>query len=101
LQVPAGARCFPEYDALIVSPCTLVVVSAQRSGTDQLAVEHDVRPASFGNLLQRFVQVGRLLGQDLHALVPVEVRGRPRYPEPGAHDLDIALGAQPPPAGPA
>ena len=29
LDVPAGARCFPEYHALIVSPFTLVVVSAQ------------------------------------------------------------------------
>ena len=29
--LPPGARCFPEYQALIVSPLTLSVVSAQRS----------------------------------------------------------------------
>ena len=93
--LPPGARCFPEYQALIVSPLTLVGGLRAAVGADQLAVDHDVRPALLGHLLQGLVQVGGLRGEHLDALVAVAVGRRARHPEPGTDDLDLALGAHP------
>jgi hypothetical protein len=95
LDVPAGSMVFagvPGVDRLAVNAGGGLGAAV---GADQLAVDHDVRPALLGHLLQGLVQVGRLGGEHREGLIAVAVGRRPRYPEPGTDDLDLALGAHP------
>ena len=64
-------------------------------GADQLAVEHDVRPALLGHLLQGLVQVRGLRGEHPEGLVAVAVGRRAGHPEPGTDHRDLALGTHP------
>jgi hypothetical protein len=95
LDVPAGCAVFPgvpRVDRLALDAGGRLGAAV---GADQLAVDHDVRPALLGHLLQCLVQVGSSFGEHLDALIAVAVGRRARHPEPGTDDLDIALGAQP------
>jgi hypothetical protein len=95
LHVPAGGAVLagvPGVDRLALDALGGLRAAV---GADQLAVEHDVRPALLGHLGQGIVQVGGLGGEHPDTLVAVAVGRRARQPEPGTDDLDVAPGAEP------
>src|SRR3954462_8791798 len=68
---PPGARCLPEYQALIVSPLTLTVVSAQRAVRIGFPSTMTCDQTCSATSLQGVVQVGGLGGEHLEGLVAV------------------------------
>jgi hypothetical protein len=67
LDVPAGSAVLagvPGVDRLALDAGGGLGAAV---GADQLAVDHDVRPALLGHLLQGLVQVGGLGGEHLRA----------------------------------
>lgn len=88
-------RCFPEYQASIVSPLTLVVVSVNRSQCEQFPVEDHVRPPVRRGPAQGGVQVLGLAGEDGDAFVAVPVRGCPGDPESGTQQHQVLAFAEP------
>jgi hypothetical protein len=79
----------------MVSPFTLVVVSAAPVCGEDLAVEDHVGPALLRHSAQRVVQVRCGGGEDPGGFVAVAVGGGPGYTEPGCEEGQVFAFAVP------
>lgn len=91
---PPGARCFPGYQALIVSPFALVVVSAQRSVWKTLPSTTTCDQPCSATSVRASCSRGRV-GEHVDHFVAVAVSRRPGDSGPGAEQGEVALVAEP------